>query len=397
MLTVAAAFDRLFAITPTMEVEHVSLADAGGRILRRPMVAARDQPPFSAAAMDGYAIATNHPHPGDTFEIIGESAAGRRFGDALSPGTAVRIFTGAPLPEGAVRVLVQEDVICKGKRITLNASPEVSSHIRPSGGDFRAGAALDPPLRLSSAHVSLLAAMGMATIPVSRFPRIALLTTGNELVHPGGKMGTDQIAASNAFGLKTLLESEGARAQILPIADDTLDALNFAFDLAEGSDLTVAVGGASVGKYDLIRQVAEARGIEMRFHRIAMRPGKPMMAGCSASMLLICLPGNPVSALVCANVFLRPMIRGMLGLRWQPLTRRQARLKQPLGPGSLREHYQRAQVTDGWIAPFERQDSSLLSILAQANALLIQPPGSPPMAREAVVDYLPLGGDPHAG
>jgi molybdopterin molybdotransferase len=367
----------------------VPLAEAAGRVLARGVAATRDQPPFAASAMDGYAIADT-PAPGTVLTVIGEAAAGHGFGGRVGPGQAVRIFTGAPVPEGATRVIMQEDVTRAGDRITLGESIGAGDNIRPAGGDFRAGRVMAAPRRLRPADLALLASMNIARVPVRRRPQVALVATGDELVMPGDEPGPDQIVASNAFGLKALFEARGARARLLPIARDTRTSLETVLTLAEGCDLLVTIGGASVGDHDLVARLGPELGIDRAFYKVAMRPGKPLMAGRMGDAAMVGLPGNPVSAMVCGHVFIVPMIDAMLGLGAGPAARRTAPLAAPLPANGPREHYMRARLTEAGIRAEDKQDSSLLSILAEADALLVRPPDDPPREPGETVAYLPI-------
>lgn len=388
MITVDEALEALFALVTPLPSEDVPLAEAVGRVLASDVAARRDQPPFAASAMDGYALRNDEVRHGARFEVIGEAAAGHGFDGVVGPGQAVRIFTGAPVPEGASRVIIQEDVTRSGTEITLNADLDPKPHIRPKGCDFKIGEVMGAPRILRPADIALLASMNCATVPVTRRPVVALISTGDELVMPGETPGADQIIASNTFGLKALLEGHGAKARILPIARDTITSLETAFGLAAGADLVVTIGGASVGDHDLVGQVAGQMGMDRAFYKVAMRPGKPLMAGRIGGAAMVGLPGNPVSAMVCGQVFLAPMIRAMLGLGAHGSSRLTARLAAPLPPNGPREHYMRARLTPEGLVAEGRQDSSLLSVLAEADALLVRPVNDPARAAGETVDYL---------
>ncbi len=388
MITVDEALEALFALITPLKSEDVPLAEAVGRVLASDVAARRDQPPFAASAMDGYALREDEARPGARFDVIGEAAAGHGFDGVVNPGQAVRIFTGAPLPEGASRVIIQEDVDRNGDQITLNADLDPKPHIRPKGCDFRIGETMGAPRVLRPADIALLASMNRATVPVTKRPVVALISTGDELVMPGEHPGPDQIIASNTFGLKALLEGHGARARILPIARDNIPSLETAFGLATGADLIVTIGGASVGDHDLVGQVAGQMGMDRAFYKVAMRPGKPLMAGRMGGAAMVGLPGNPVSAMVCGQVFLAPMIRAMLGLGAHRSSRQTARLAAPLPKNGPREHYMRARLTPEGLVAETRQDSSLLSVLAEADALLVRPMHDPERAVGDMVEYL---------
>ncbi len=394
MISVEEAHHRLMALFAPVGTETIPLADAGGRVLAADIVAARDQPPFPASAMDGYAVRAADLAAGRPLRVIGEAPAGRRYQGALGPGEAVRIFTGAPVPEGADIILIQEDAERTGDIITPRPGHGDTHHIRPAGADFARGDRIVAPRRLTPAEIALAAAMNAGTVTVARRPVVALIPTGDELVWPGESPGPDQILCSNNFGLKAMLEAEGAEVRLLPIARDTAESLGSAFDLAAGADLVVTLGGASVGDHDLVQATALAHGLTLDFYKIAMRPGKPLMAGRFGALPLVGLPGNPVSAMVCGHLFLRPAVRAMSGLDAALPLPLPATLTGPLGPNGPRAHYMRAVVeagASGWrCTPFERQDSALLSVLVDANALLIRPPHDPAREAGAEVAFMPL-------
>jgi molybdopterin molybdotransferase len=388
MISVEEAQARVLALAAPLGAEDVPLHQACGRWMAGPVTARADQPPFDASAMDGYAIAVP-PAPGDSFTVIGEAAAGHVFDGPLGPHDAVRIFTGAPVPPGATRVVIQEDVTRDGDRITIGPRPDAGTNIRPRGGDFPAGATL-APRRLRPADLALLASMNIARVPCTRRPVVALMMTGDELVMPGEDPGPGQIIASNGFALKAMAEAEGATVRLLPIARDTDPALRHVFGLAEGADVIVTIGGASVGDHDLVGRVAGDLGLRAAFWKIAMRPGKPLMAGRLGTAAFLGLPGNPVSAIVTGHLFLLPLIRALQDDA-SPLPRP---LRAPLGTGlpanGPRAHYMRARLADGGLHPFDSQDSSLLTILTQADALLIRPPNDAPRLAGDILSYLPI-------
>ena len=390
MISVEEALGAVLALVAPVGAETVPLREAGGRVLAEPIIAARAQPPFAASAMDGYAVRSVDVAPGARLRVIGEAAAGRPWGGAVEPGAAVRIFTGAPIPEGADRVVIQEDVEREGDAIALGDGLDPGPHIRPAGGDFAAGARLEALVLLTPERVALAAAMGCAAPRVVRRPVVALMATGDELAAPGEPLGDGQVVASNAYGLAAMAEAAGAEARLLPIARDDRASLEAGFALAEGADLIVTIGGASVGDHDLVAPVAQTLGMAPSFHRVAMRPGKPLMAGRMGRAAVLGLPGNPVSALVCGRVFMVPMVRRMLGL--DPLPRlAEMPLAAPLGPNGPRAHYMRARREGSGVAAFDRQDSSLLSVLAAADLLIVRPPHDGARAAGERVACLPLG------
>lgn len=390
MISTQEALAHLFALVKPGETEHVQLREAAGRVLAQDLSAKRDQPPFAASAMDGYAVKDADAKPGTRLKVIGEAAAGHRFDGEVTGGQAVRIFTGAPLPDGADRVIIQEDVEREGDMITLIEGLDAKPHVRPAGADFGVGDTIRAPRLLSPSDIALLASMNIAKAPVKRKPIVAIIATGDELVQPGEHPGPDQIIASNSYGLAALVEQSGAVAHLLPIARDNAPALRLAFDLAEDADLIITIGGASVGDHDLVGDIAQEQGMERAFYKIAMRPGKPLMAGRMGDATMIGLPGNPVSAMVCGQIFVLPVISKMLGLGEAPAPRETAPLAAPIGPNGPREHYMRARLGSDGVTVFDRQDSSLLTVLADANCLVVRPIADGARAKGEVVEIIHL-------
>lgn len=378
MISVEEALARVLDLAEPVEIEHVPLAEGSGRILAENLSAQRDQPPFPSSAMDGYAIHSADAVAGKTLEVIGESAAGNRFAGSVPKGKAVRIFTGAPVPEGADKILIQEDAKRNGTRITVDENFDHPAYIRPQGYDFKKGETLAAPLRLRPSDIALLASMNIPVLPVYRKPVVALISTGDELVVPGDQPGPDQIMTSNNYGLKALFENQGATVRLLPIARDNEASLKAVFSFCQGADLIVTLGGASVGDYDLVHKVASDTGLKSAFYKVAMRPGKPLMAGRYNRIAMLGLPGNPVSAMVCGQIFVVPVLRAMLGLGKQARRTELVPLGKDIGPNGPRSHYMRAHLTIKKGAPactpFDRQDSSLLSVLAKANCLMLRAP-----------------------
>lgn len=385
MITVEDAQALCLELMTVGASETVPLADALGRTLAAPVQARRDQPPFSASAMDGYAV--SDATQGDTFQVIAESAAGHGWDGLVQSGQAVRIFTGAPVPEGAARVVIQEDVTRDGDTITVANSLSQNMNIRPQGADFKRDFTLQTPRILSAADLALIAAMNHAEVRVTCAPMVALISTGDELVMPGGDPGPDQIIASNVFALEAMLKTAGAVAKVLPIAPDTPDALDDVLQDSTdwGADIIVTIGGASVGDHDLVAPALDRFGVERKFHKISMRPGKPLMAGSKGTTAFLGLPGNPVSAVVCGHLFLLPMVRQALGQTDVLPMALNAQLDKPLPPGGPRSHYMRARFHEGpdarQVTAFDRQDSSMLTVLSEANCLLLRPIGD--AAKEA--------------
>ena len=379
MITVEQAQAMCLELVQTGETEIIALGDAHGRTLADPLMAKRDQPPFSASAMDGYAIHSSDAKIGTTLKVIAESAAGHGWGGTVKVGQAVRIFTGAPVPRGADQVVIQENVTRIDDAITLNTNSIININIRPQGTDFKKNFTLKSPRKLTPSDLALIAAMNQARVPVIRRPKVALISTGDELLMPGGDPAPDQIIASNVFALKAMLVDCGAVPNIMPIAPDTPDGLDDILQQAEdwGADIIVTIGGASVGDHDLVAPALDRFGVNRSFHKIAMRPGKPLMAGFKGETAFLGLPGNPVSAVVCGHLFLLPMVRRALGLTEVLPRGITARLETPLPAGGPRAHYMRAHFTENegirTVTTLVKQDSSMLTVLAEANCLLLSP------------------------
>ena len=375
---VSEALERVLNLCPTLDIETVPLAEAAGRVLATPVAATRNQPPFRASAMDGYAVRAQDLKPKARLQLIGEIPAGGLFEGIVGSGQAVRIFTGGAVPEGADRVVIQENVSRDGDYVILNDAPGDAPNLRPVGADFKIGDTLDAPRRLDSADIALLAAMNIPIVPVTRKPVIAVIPTGDELVMPGETPNPTQIISSNNFAIKAILEAQGAEVRLLPIARDNRPALRAAFKLAEGADMVVTLGGASVGDYDLIAPMAKELGLSLDFYKIAMRPGKPLIAGHISGVPMFGLPGNPVSSMVCAHVFLRPAVDKMLGLKAAALPEQMFTLTEDLPSNGPRAHYMRARIESGLCTPAKKQDSALISVMARSNALLIREPHAQP-------------------
>ena len=373
MISVTEALEKLFLIAKVTPVETVELKKCLGRVLAKPLESTRSNPPFPSSAMDGYAINKANLKSGAEFKVIGESAAGHSYPKKINKNEAVRIFTGSRVPDGANLVLMQEDVEADKKFIIVKENFDKKSNIRLEGSDFSKGYKVKTPLILGAKEISLLAAMNFAHLSVRKKPTVAIISTGDELVFPGESPKPDQIIASNAYGIAALCEECGAEPRILPIAQDNLKSIEYIIGLAQDADLIITIGGASVGKYDLINEATNNFGVDKSFHKVAMRPGKPLMAGKLNETALVGLPGNPVSALVCGYVFIRPLIQAMLGLEKKSAPRLVAPCSTSLPKNGPREHYMRAVLLpNGYLEPVENQDSARLALLYDADALLIR-------------------------
>jgi len=397
MISVEEALARVTAAFRPLGSERVPLSAACGRVLAEDVKAALSQPPAAVSSMDGYAVrAADTAKVPASLNVVGEAPAGRAYAGTLKPGEAVRIFTGGPLPEGADAIVIQERAKTENGRVEILEVPIPGKFIRPEGLDFKAGeTGLSKGRQLTPRDIGLAAAMGASEVTVSRKPRIAVLATGDELVPPGQKPGPNQIVSSNGPALSAFIAAQGAEPLDLGIAGDSIPALKSAAERAMGADMLVTTGGVSVGDYDLVQDAFAEIGFSANFWQVAMRPGKPLLFGRIGQLPMLGFPGNPVSAIVCAIVYMRPAIRIMLGAGAEPGTVRVARLARGLGANDHRQDYLRAKLSfDGAGAaiaePFERQDSSMLAYLAGAECLVVRPPHAPPIAAGGMVPIILL-------
>lgn len=391
LLPVTEAQARLLALAEPVAPETLPVADALGRWLSADIAALRTQPAVNLSAMDGYAIRfAECPGP---WTVVGESAAGSGFDESLEPGEAVRIFTGAAVPEGADTVVMQEDAALDGDLLTLNSEgpSETGAHIRRKGRDFADGdILLHKGARISPAALALAITGGHGILPVRRAIRIALISTGDELVPAGQPTNPAQLPASNGPMLAAQLERLPVKIDDLGIVPDTLEALAKALDMAKEADIIVTIGGASIGDYDLVKPALEAAGAAMDFWRIAMKPGKPLMAGTLGNATVLGLPGNPASAFVTAKLFLEPLIAHLAG-SLDPLPRFQpARLAAPLPQVGKRTEYLRGRWQAGAIEPLLQQSSAALAALADAELLIHRPAESTEAQAGEEISILPI-------
>ena len=400
LLPVADAQKHLLdATSPVSETELLPLRLAVGRVLASDVLSTLTQPPFHASAMDGYAVRADDVAPiGSELTLIGTASAGHAFVGAMKAGETVRIFTGAPLPDGADTVLIQEDAErLSDNRIRTKFAPEKGRHVRPRGQDFAEGeAVLKAGEVLDAGRLTVAAAMNHPALSVLRKPRIAVLATGDELVPPGTMPGPSQIIASNTFGISALAEEAGADVIDLGIVPDKSEliaaAVQKAVDLKV--DVLVTLGGASVGDHDLVQSTLKSVGMVLDFWKIAMRPGKPLMVGSLGTMRVLGLPGNPVSSMVCGLLFMEPLIQ-KLGGRPIPDRLIHVRLVGTLPENDQRQDYIRSELsraTDGtYVAKsFGKQDSSMMKIFANSGCLVIRPPFAPAVASGEIVPALKL-------
>lgn len=396
MLSVAEARARVLEGLSATPAEMVPLAESWGRVTAQPVLARLTQPPADLSAMDGYAVRSNDALAGATLRIIGAAPAGHPFAGRVGAGEAVRLFTGSVMPDGADSVLLQEDAAADNKQLAVNETVRAGQHVRRLGQDFSAGDTIIPAgFRLGARHVGLAAAANHPWLAVHRRPRIAILATGDEIALPGEPIAPGGIVSSNAHALAALVRAQGGAPMVLPIAPDDVAAIGAAADAAAGADMLVTTGGASVGEHDLVRAALAERGLAVDFWKIAMRPGKPLMYGHLGALPVLGVPGNPVSALVCAILFLLPALARLAGLPDTVPATEAALLGAPVSANDGRADHLRARVARDpagrmIVVPFPRQDSAMLRLLADAGALVLRPPHAPALPEGAEVPVIRL-------
>ena len=389
MIAVEEAVARITAALKPLKSEYAGIGSAAGRVLATDTHAKTDQPPFAVSMMDGYAVRSADS---GARRVIGSAPAGHPFAGTLGPGDALRLFTGSVVPDGADAVLAQEGAKRDGDQVDFTEIATPGKFIRPRGLDFQAGSLLVPQgRRLTSRDLALLAAGDLAEVLVRRRPVIAFAATGDELSRPGQPRKPGGIVASSVYGLDAMIVQWGGQPKDLGILPDKPEAIA-ALAKVE-CDLLVTLGGASVGEHDLVQAALGTQGFALDFWKIAMRPGKPLIFGHLGATPFLGLPGNPVSSMVCALLFLRPAIAAMVGLPAQTLLRR-ARLAGSLPANDGRQDYLRAtcewQGGDLWARPFPAQDSSMLKFFAEADALIVRKPHTPSTEDGAMVEIVPL-------
>jgi molybdopterin molybdotransferase len=397
VISVEEALSRLLAPLAPLPPEQISIVDGLGRVLAEDMAARRTQPPFAVSAMDGYAVRAEDVKTTPVeLRIVAEVPAGAGFGGHVGSGETARIFTGAPLPAGTDTIVIQEDTERDGDRVRVLEGAPRGRYVRREGLDFSEGEVLlETGRRLTARDIGLMAAMNRPWLLVHRRPRVGILSTGDEIVMPGDPIGPHQIVSSNSLGLAAFVATCGGIPVSVGNAPDEPEALRRIAASAQGVDLLVTTGGASVGEHDLVRDALATDGLELDFWQIAMRPGKPLMVGRYRGTPMVGLPGNPVSTLVCAQLFLKPALDRLSGITAMSETAPTARLGAALPKNDRRQDYLRSRLiraADGALEvfPFEVQDSSMMRLLAMADCLVIRPPHAPPAAAGESVPIVPF-------
>lgn len=390
MLSVEEALAAIVDGAAPLGSEEAALGDLVGRVAAEDIIAQMTQPPFAASAMDGYAVRFSDMKIGAALSVIGEAPAGAPFDGKVNVREAVRIFTGGAVPAGADHVIIQEDVTRDGDVVTVNDAQEAPRNIRPAGIDFKSGDVLaEKDTQLHEIHGSIFAAANIASVPVYRRPKVAVFSNGDELKEPGSTLKPGEIINSNHYALCAMIRRWGAEAVYLGCASDNESDILDYFKRGADADIIIPVGGASVGDYDFVKSAFAKAGGEIRFSKVAVRPGKPTWCGCVGGRRVIGLPGNPASAIVTAALFVQPLVRRLAGEVWSaPFLK--ARLTAPLGANGGREAYLRAQEKDGAIAPVANQDSSLLLPFGSANVLLRRPINAPALKPGDEVEFVRL-------
>ena len=400
LMPVAEALARVLADAEPLAAEATPLADAYGRVLAADVAALRTQPPADVSAMDGYAVrSADVARVPVKLKVIGEVAAGHPFHGAIGAGEAARIFTGGVLPPGADAIIVQEDTERRGDIVVITGSAQPGKHIRREALDFASGQVLlHRGRRLSARDIALAAAMNHAEIPVRRRPKVAILATGDELVPPGTNPGPGQIVSANGLALSAFARAEGAEARDFGIVPDRVEPTVAALERMRGwgADVLVTTGGASVGEHDLVQRALAAQGMALAFWKVAVRPGRPMMHGRIERTRVLGLPGNPVSAYVCAFLFLVPLLRRLIGRQDLSAATESAVLGRELAANDERADYLRGKLErqpDGSLiaTAFAVQDSSMLAPLAAADCLIIREPYAPAAPAGSRCAILKLG------
>ncbi len=397
MISVEEARNNILNSLTAVSTETVSLDEASGRHLAEDVTARRTQPPADLSAMDGYAVkSADVATVPVTLKVVGEAPAGGSYDKAVNKGEAVRIFTGGPLPKGTDAIVIQEDTTRDGDQVTITETSNKGRYVRYAGIDFSEGSiGLKAGKTLTPRDIGLLAAMNIPWVTVRRKPRIALLSTGDELVRPGEPVGPNQIISSNSLLLAAMIRAAGGIPIDLGIAQDNEQSLRQMASGAKSADMLVTLGGASVGDHDLVQTVLGKDGLKIDFWRIAMRPGKPLMFGDLDGTPMLGMPGNPVSSMICGFIFLYPAMDALMGRELRIPGTIPAILSHDIRANDQREDYQRARIIgedNGTpiIELISNQDSSLLSALSSANCLLKRVPFAEFLPKGTQIDVIPL-------
>ena len=397
MISVEEAIEEIRSNVQNTDLEEIDLIDSYGRVLGKEFFAAVSHPPQNVSSMDGYACnISDIKDAHTTLKVIGEIKPGEKFHGKINKGETARIFTGGTVPDGANIIVIQENVSVKENYILINNYDLNNTFIRNKGLDFFRGDAVNKVgKQINSCDIGLAAAMNVTKLMVRKKPKISIISTGDELVELGTKANSHQIISSTSLSLSMLAKKYGAKTFDLGIAKDNETSINNLIDKTSGSDLIVTIGGASVGDHDLVKSTLAKKGLKIHFWKIAMRPGKPLMFGSLNGVPIISLPGNPVSSIVCSIIFLSHAIHSMMARTDQCIEKKIGYLSRELKQNDSRQDYLRSQITkceEGktLIAPFIKQDSSMISTLAKADCLAIRPPNATAAKIGEQIEFIPI-------
>ena len=392
-MSVSSALKVLFKQKFSCLSETIYLKDSIGRTLSKPLTIRKSIPEFDTSSMDGFAVKKSSLGKIARFAVLGETPAGARSNYTIKPHECVRVYTGARMPKNSDFVVIQENTWSKGNFVYINDFDKKSPYVRKAGLDFKKGQKISNPMLIDYKLISALASLNIEQVPVIKRPKVCIIPTGNEILALGSKAKKNSIYSSSPYGIKSLLENEGAEVNISPICRDKLDDIICALGSTKQAQIIITLGGVSKGNYDLIRKHYSKLGIKILVDGISIRPGKPIIIGKLGSKIIFCLPGNPISSIVCSKLFIVALIRKMLGGKQETLLTRKALLSQDLKVSiSQREHYMRAftfqEEATQYVKAFSQQDSSLHSVLIKSNCLLIIPPGSTSKYKGEAVDII---------
>ena len=392
-MNVFNALKVLFEHKLSISTEKIFLKDSIGRTLSKPLTVSKSIPEFDTSSMDGFAIKKSSLGKIKRFRILGEIPAGSKSGYVIRPYECVRVYTGSRMPKNADFVVLQENTSIENDFMRVVTVDKKSPYVRKKGLDFNRGQVINHPMIIDFKLISALASLNLEKVSVIKKPKVCIIPTGNEILTLGSKARKNSIFSSSPYGIKSLLEAEGAEATIAPVCRDNLADISCALENTKQSQVIITLGGVSKGNYDLIRKHYSKLGIKILVDGIPIKPGKPLIIGKLGSKIIFCLPGNPISSIVCSKLFIVALIKKMLGEKLERIITRKALLSEDLEiPISQREHYMRAftyqEAATQYVKPFSQQDSSLHSVLIKSNCLLIIPPGSSSNFKDQIVDII---------
>ena len=392
-MNVYSALKELFKQNISCLSENIRLEESLGRTLSKPLTINKNIPEFDTSSMDGFAVKKSFLGKIDRFKILGETAAGASSDFVIKPKECVRVYTGSRMPKNADFVVIQENTWIEENFMHVNGYDKNSPYVRKIGLDFKKGQIISYPMLIDYKLISALASLNFEKVSVIKKPQVCIIPTGNEILALGSKAKKNSIYSSSPYGIKSLLENEGADVTIAPICRDNLDDITCSLQNTKKSQIIITLGGVSKGNYDLIRKHYIKLGIKILVDGIPIRPGKPIIIGKLGKKIIFCLPGNPISSLVCSRLFIVSLIRRMLRGRLEKLTTREAILSEDIKTSnSKRDHYMRAftfqEGTRQYVKPFSQQDSSLHSVLIKSNCLLIIPSCSSPKSKGEIVEII---------